>query len=490
MPQSTQVLVIDDDHAVRVLFRDLLTSAGEFRLHEAPDGRSGLARAVELRPDLILLDLNMPDMSGLEVCQVLRTDERTREIPILVLSSVQDSEVMVSVLDAGADDFLRKPFSALEFRAKVRTIARLNRFRALAAERDRFRWLLDHSDEPLVVTDAIGGLIHANARAREIFALDDQTGTDVPTAIGRHFRVDPPDTWTAWRERRLRPDATMVLYQPETPQVAARWYDVRIHSIKAAAGQILLKFTDRSGSVRRELEIFTFQHLISHKIRTPLNGICPILSVLCASEENIPDEGTRDLLRVTMESAERLESSLLGILHYHDALFSRKRWHNPATHRPLDALLATSAEAAGLRGRVPLSTRPHGVAHAEMMQVALTELLENYVKFSDAPRTGVTVSFTETDEGWALQFFAPGPGLPPDVAAQLGRAYSQLECSFSGEVPGMGLGLATVRLLLRSIGGDLVFAPGATNPGLISTILLPAAAVSAAPEHALQPVAS
>ncbi len=484
MIQTSQVLIIDDDLSVRLRVGDLLAQLGGFTLHEAEEARSGLAIADKLRPDLILLDLVMPGMSGLQACTHLRTSERTREIPILVLSSAEESEVMVAALEAGADDFLRKPFSAPELRAKVRTIARLNRFRALAAERDRFRWLLDHSAEPLIVADAHGVLVHANARARETFGFEAESGVDVAGAINRHFRVDPVDAWAAWKEQRLLTETAVVIYQPETAQVAARWFDVQIHALDSAASQVLLKFTNRSGAIRRELETFTFQHLISHKIRTPLNGLGPILSFLESSEENIQDEGTRDLLRVAKESADRLESTLLGILEYQDALFARRRWEDPTARKPLADMVADAATAAGLGGRVTLSAPWRSLGHAQMMEIALTEILENYAKFSEAAQSGISGTFIEVSGRWELRFFARGPGLPPDAVAQLGRPYAQLERSFSGEIPGMGLGLATVRLLLRSVGGDIVFSNQSSPVGLVTTVILPASTVFIAPEPA------
>jgi DNA-binding response OmpR family regulator len=481
MSATSHVLIIDDDISVRLCVGDLLAQLGGFALHEAEDGSAGIEIATRTRPDLILLDLMMPGIPGLQVCSALRAAERTREIPIIVLSSAEQSEAMVSALEAGADDFLRKPFSAAELRAKVRTIARLNRFRALAAERDRFRWLIDHSAEPLIVADAGGTLVHANQRAREVFGLDSGAGIDVPAAINRHFRVDPPDAWAAWKELRLPQPTSITIYQPETEQVAAQWFDIQIHALDAAASQVLLKFTNRSQAVRRELETFTFQHLISHKIRTPLNGLTPILNYLSASEETVQDEGTRDLLRLAHESADRLEETLLGILAYHDAVFGRHGWKNNDARVQLTDLIATAAGSAVVTAPVHVNAPALLIGHAQLLEVALTEILENYQKFSEARTSGVSASTSEVDGRWELRFFARGPELPPEVVAQLGRPYAQLEKSFSGEIPGMGLGLATVRLLLRSIGGDLVFANHASPTGLVTTLILPATIVSTSP---------
>ncbi len=473
MIQHSKVLVIDDDLAVRLRIGDLLARSGDFILHEASNGADGLAAALEVEPDLILLDIMMPGMTGFEVCTALRAAARTREIPIIVLSAAEESEAMIHALESGADDFLRKPFSGPELRAKVRTITRLNRYRALAGERDRFHWLIDRSLEPLIIADHRGALVYANARAREVFDVSGAPGVDVATAISRHFRAEPADAWAAWRELRQPPGEPFGIFQPETAQVAAQWYQVELHALDGAASQTLLKFTNRSGAVRRELETFTFQHLISHKVRTPLNGLGPILAFLSASEEANLDEGTASLLRLAQESADRLEQTLTSVLDYHAAVFAPRQPEQAALRKPLVEVVTGSATIAGLAGRVTLAAPAGEVAQPGVLEVALTEVLGNYAKFSEAPLAGVQAELFRAPERWELRMFAPGPGLPPEVVAQLGRPYAQLEKSFSGEVPGMGLGLATVRVLLRSIGGDIAFANHPDTPGLVTTLHLP-----------------
>lgn len=479
MSAAAKILIVEDDEAVRLRLRDLLEREG-CEIVEAEDGVAGLAAALAAPPDLLLLDIMMPGLSGFEVCARLRADGRTRELPVIVLSSSDESESMVAALEAGADDFLRKPFSAPELRAKVKTITRLNRFRALASERDRFRWLLEHSEEPLLVADGGGALRYANDQARTLFDLGAGATPDIAVAIGRHFRTEPADAWAAWRERRLPPGATIAIYQPETAQVAARWFEAELHALDGDGGQTLIKFTNRTGAVRRELETFTFQHLISHKIRTPLNGLAPILTFLEASEPSANPE-TADLLRLARESAERLERTLVAVLRHHEAVCSHTPTEGVTTWREWSQVIEAAAENTGLRGRVAGVGPVASLAQPETMEVVIGELLENYAKFSEALHDGVQATLAERDGRWELGLFARGPGLPPDVIAALGRPYGQLERQFSGEVPGMGLGLATVRLLLRSRGGDLTFSAGQNVPGLVSTIVLPSHAVKLGP---------
>jgi two-component system KDP operon response regulator KdpE len=114
------VLVIDDEPQIRRIVRSTLQSPTT-RIVEANDGASGLDLAAAERPQLIVLDLGLPDMAGVSVCQSLR--EWTRA-PILVLSARHSDTEKVALLDAGADDYVTKPFSASELQARVRALLR------------------------------------------------------------------------------------------------------------------------------------------------------------------------------------------------------------------------------------------------------------------------------------------------------------------------------------------------------------------------------
>jgi two-component system OmpR family response regulator len=112
------ILVADDDAQIRAVVRIGLTQAG-FSVAEAPDGRAALEKAESLRPDLIVLDIGMPEMDGLEVCRTLR---KTSQVPILFLTAHADEIDRVVGLELGADDYVAKPFSPRELVARVRVI--------------------------------------------------------------------------------------------------------------------------------------------------------------------------------------------------------------------------------------------------------------------------------------------------------------------------------------------------------------------------------
>ena len=113
------ILYIEDNEYNRKIVRQLL-SRTSYRLKEAVDGEAGVAQALEAPPDLILMDVQLPKMSGLDATRVLRSDERTKHIPIVVITSFALSGDRERATEAGAAGYLAKPYSPRELLALVR----------------------------------------------------------------------------------------------------------------------------------------------------------------------------------------------------------------------------------------------------------------------------------------------------------------------------------------------------------------------------------
>ena len=125
-----RILLVEDDQGIRKFLRVALEAQG-FALDEATSGRDGVARAATASPDLVVLDLGLPDMDGKDVIRRIR---EWSEVPILILSVRQAEEEKVAALDAGANDYVVKPFGIAEMLARVRALLRTNRSGAPGAE--------------------------------------------------------------------------------------------------------------------------------------------------------------------------------------------------------------------------------------------------------------------------------------------------------------------------------------------------------------------
>lgn len=138
----------------------------------ATTGAEALRQVFDHFPDLLLLDVLMPDLNGFEVCRRLRDHPKAREIPILMITSLDDRESRVHGLSIGADGFISKPFNSAELLAQVRTITRLNRYRQLLSEQERFQRLITLSPEGIGIIDSESRLLLANPAMAELLAAE------------------------------------------------------------------------------------------------------------------------------------------------------------------------------------------------------------------------------------------------------------------------------------------------------------------------------
>lgn len=120
-----KILVIDDYPDNVFLIQDRLEKAG-YEVVTAYDGTAGLNKAYDENPDLILLDVMMPDISGFEVCKRLAADERTKLIPIILLTALIDADNVKEGLDAGAFDYIKKPFNKAELLSRIKSALRFS----------------------------------------------------------------------------------------------------------------------------------------------------------------------------------------------------------------------------------------------------------------------------------------------------------------------------------------------------------------------------
>jgi signal transduction histidine kinase len=210
MSSRSKILVVDDEPKAILLLRNLLTPEG-YEVIAATSGPEALGLAAQATPDVVLLDVMMPDMDGYEVCSRLRTDPRLANLPILMLTALDDRASLLRGIEAGADDFISKPFDSTELRARLRTITRLNRFRQLYEDRARLEAAVEHAPFGVVLADMDGTILQRNRAFNRLFKT-------TPTAD--NFYACLPDPVAAVLRRDIPPQTALA--QPiETPVIGA-----------------------------------------------------------------------------------------------------------------------------------------------------------------------------------------------------------------------------------------------------------------------------
>lgn len=125
-----KVLIIEDEADVADLIALNLRKSGRYQISAATDGVRGLLRAREESPDLVILDWMLPGMSGIEICRSLRRNDRTQHVPILMVTAKSSSADCLTALEAGADDYVTKPFSPREVALRAGAVLRSRELRA------------------------------------------------------------------------------------------------------------------------------------------------------------------------------------------------------------------------------------------------------------------------------------------------------------------------------------------------------------------------
>src|SRR5262245_52180798 len=174
-PEENSILIVNDEAEQLMLMRGLLRKAG-YSVLTAENGIQAFDIAKQTKPDLVISDVSMPRMNGLEFCRLLRADAELRATPVLLISALQkDTETVVAGLTAGADDYLEVPFDSTRLVAKVSRL--LERSRLEASYRD----LVEHATDMIFTQDLTGRLTSVNAAVARFL------GRDSNQLIGQSF---------------------------------------------------------------------------------------------------------------------------------------------------------------------------------------------------------------------------------------------------------------------------------------------------------------
>lgn len=178
-PETTRILIVDDEPRARQLLAEILAIPG-YRTEEAASGPEALASARQDPPDLVLLDLTMVQMNGMEVCRHLKADARCAHVPVLIVTGIDDMRHKEEGLAAGADDYISKPVAAKDLLARVRALLRvshlsqqLDRTLAYVQELDVTRSERTDGAPPAAGTTAPSPAPTAKGLAPHVLVVDD-----------------------------------------------------------------------------------------------------------------------------------------------------------------------------------------------------------------------------------------------------------------------------------------------------------------------------
>ncbi len=485
---KSTVLVVDDTPAGRETLEALLF-ADAYDLHFASDGIQALESAAKLRPDLILLDVMMPGIDGFEVCRRLRADPDLANIPVIMVTALDDRASRLQGIESGADDFVSKPFDSGELRARVRTITRLNRYRKMLEERERFEWMVENAEDGYLVID--GDVIrYANPRAQLLLELDPAYREKRPSlleTVRRRFNCEPKELWSQWPNilvdstgspQSADKDINLFLIAPETPTSPVNWIEVTVFGrFRIEETGRLVRLRDVTALKTGLRDMWSFHTMVMHKLNTPMHMMLGSMELLGMNIESaVSVNELLDLVQMASNGAQRLSAAISDVLQYATSLSAPSSIGEPFCVDDLTDLVNQVAADIEVRHISVTTDVPDTVylpLTARELESVLFELLENTKKFHPQHDPTVTIHAVVQDDRFALHIQDDGIHLSPDQLNRVLLPYYQGERYFTGEVQGMGLGLPLVASILWEHNGDCRIANREDAPGIVVHLYLP-----------------
>jgi signal transduction histidine kinase len=458
-----KVLIVDDYAAnVKLLERNL--QAAGYETVAACDGEDALLKVKTERPDLILLDIMLPKIDGFEVCRRLRADEATAVIPIIMITALKDTEDRIRGLESGGDDFLSKPFDRGELLARVKSLLQIKYYRSMLAEREKFHAVIQDLSHGIIITDGQWRVQTVSRRAAELLALRDADATigrDLADILGG-FQVEP--ALDALRQT-LTSSVTVDLTQEEArpPRYLAGRY-TRIEGPRGELYNAALVFRDISEVRQKEKLKRDFLAMFSHKLKHPLTSVSVRLDMMDQGKYGPVPPAMADALKIAVAKIRELSDLIEKVLAY--AAITATELERAGQLVVLADLVGRTRERVAQRYpdrqvqwvfSLPPNL-PHARAPEELLSIVVDNLLDNAVKFAGRKDVSVEVGAQEVaDRYLRVSVRDNGPGIRTQDRDQVFSDFTQLEETFTGNITGIGLGLATAKRLVESWGGQIDF---------------------------------
>jgi PAS domain S-box-containing protein len=500
MNATAKILIAEDDPTAQKLLSVILKNPS-YELIFAANGYEAFSLAQIHEPDLVLSDVMMPEMTGYELCQVLRNHPQFSEIPIVLLTTLSDKESRMKGIDAGADDFISKPYDMDELRARVRGILRLNRFRKLLHERETSQMrekrderrireqasLLNQTYDAIIQLDVDENIRFWNSGAERLYGwtADEVTGQPASTLIfgplvGRMFEIrrilHEEGRWTGELEQVNRDGVPVV--------VESRWSLVRDEDGNPLS--TLLINTDITEKRRMERQFQRVQRMetigmlasgVAHDLNNMLTPISLGVEMLRLGLE--PDQ-MAGVLTMIENSVKRGSALVKQVLTFgrdggEKSLIQPKHVLNEV----LGLIRETFPKTITLNAPQPRPLRTLDVGATQLSQI----LLNLCVNARDAMPGGgkLTVQAeNQVENGVDSVVFTvsdTGEGIPDDVLARIFDPFFTTKEAGKGT----GLGLATVRGIVEKEGGT-IRVETEVGGGTTFYVALPAVAEEVQPE--------
>ncbi len=485
-PPTARILLADDNADMRDYVKRLLSQ--QYEVETVTDGVEALASVRQQRPDLVLTDVMMPGLDGFGLLRELRADPQTKELPIILLSARAGEESRIEGLEAGADDYLIKPFSARELLARVEANLKLAQLRdhaslALRASEAKYRTLFESLDEGFCICEL---LFDENGEPSDFRFLEVNSVfgklTGLEQATGKTMREMVPDFEDSWFEIYGRVLRTGEPVRFENQSMAMnRWFDVNAFCIgESQSNQFAILFTNISDRKQAEIalqaqarelsqinrllmqtttlvnqrnqELDQFAHIVSHDLKAPLRAISNLSTWI---EEDLVDQvppDTKQNLDLLRSRVSRMEALINGLLNY------ARIGYQDASDEPfaLNELLIEIVDSLVIPPEFTIEIPPNLptlTTNRLLLNQVFTNLISNAVKHHDRPDGKVKITAQIQAQGYRFTVSDDGSGIAPTNHSKVFDIFQTLNSQ--NREKSTGIGLAIIKKIVERRGGQI-----------------------------------
>ncbi|WP_242053737.1 ATP-binding protein [Nostoc sp. FACHB-888] len=494
-----RILLADDNADMRDYVKRLLSQ--QYEVESVPDGLAALDSARGRIPDLVLTDVMMPGLDGFALLQELRADPQTRKVPIILLSARAGEEARVEGLEAGADDYLIKPFSARELLARVEAALKMARLRQEAMQREQglrieaevakahLETVLAGIQDQFFVLDREWRYTFVNDQVAEV------AGIQKEELLGKIIWEVFPDVFKSEFYNQVQQalaQQTVVQFEYFYP-AWQRWFENRVYPNAFGVSIFVTDISDRKSTeaerdrllqleqaARTEAETANrikdeFLAVLSHELRSPLN---PILGWARLLQTREFDAAALKKAIATIERNAKLQAQLIEDLLDVSRILQGKLNLNMFPVNlvlVIEAALETvrlAAEAKDIQIQTMLdSSLGQVLGDSGRLQQVIWNLLSNAVKFT--PEGGkIDIQLERIDTQAQVTVSDTGKGISPEFLPHVFEYFRQADSTTTRKFGGLGLGLAIVRHLIELHGGTIWAESLGEGQGAIFTVRL------------------
>lgn len=466
-----RVLVAEDERFSRQILERVLAKAGH-DVETVEDGAKALESIRKDVPDMLITDWMMPNMDGVELCRRVRSMDLSRYVYIVFLTALTGKKDVTRGLDAGADDYVTKPFDGTELLARVNAGQRVIRLeRSLREGEQRWHRLVESITDGVIVMDENLEVTVMNPSALSIL---NPVNLDSPRNGERLQEMLDVD-FNELREQLSKDRDNIVRKEIEIPSGSYQAVISPIRQEGSRSLRLLISLRDVTEEKRLENLKSEFISVISHELRTPLGSIKNAVNLALSSKTGGVNEKKGKLLQMASRNVDRLTRIVNDFLDMSkmEAGKMEMRLEKTSLVEIIDDTISVFALSAakksvGLEKEVD-SDLPEIMVDADRLSQVLGNLLSNAIKFTPAKgnvwvkaakisRSNpslTTIASLAYQEYILVEVKDTGTGIPAEELGLVFDKFHQVEKSLAEKVPGTGLGLPICKRLIEAHRGRI-----------------------------------